>query len=105
MTIDDAFDIDAPLERVWALLKDVPRVATCIPNAELTEVNWVPVNCIPSPESPANRMTTRSSSVVWWRVAVDTSGPLSRDRPAPRKACATSIRASRPPPIATPPLC
>jgi uncharacterized protein len=38
VTIDDAFDIDAPLERVWALLKDVPRVATCIPNAEITEV-------------------------------------------------------------------
>ncbi|HTJ25379.1 MAG TPA: SRPBCC family protein [Candidatus Limnocylindria bacterium] len=38
MTIDDAFDVDAPLERVWAVLKDVPRVATCIPNAEITEV-------------------------------------------------------------------
>lgn len=38
MTIDDGFDIDAPVERVWALLKDVPRVATCIPNAEITEV-------------------------------------------------------------------
>ena len=37
MTIDDGFDVDAPLERVWALLKDVPRVATCIPNAEITE--------------------------------------------------------------------
>jgi hypothetical protein len=35
------------------------------PNIELTEVNWVPVNCIPSPESPANRITTLSSSVVW----------------------------------------
>ncbi|MDQ2858824.1 MAG: SRPBCC family protein [Candidatus Eremiobacteraeota bacterium] len=38
MIIDDAFDIDAPLERVWPVLKDVPRVATCIPNAEITEV-------------------------------------------------------------------
>lgn len=37
MTIDDGFDVDAPLERVWSLLKDVPRVATCIPNAEITE--------------------------------------------------------------------
>jgi carbon monoxide dehydrogenase subunit G len=36
--IDDAFEIDAPVERVWALLKDIPRVATCIPNAEITEV-------------------------------------------------------------------
>jgi carbon monoxide dehydrogenase subunit G len=36
--IDDSFEVDAPLERVWALLKDIPRVATCIPNAEITEV-------------------------------------------------------------------
>jgi len=38
VTIDDAFEVDAPLERVWPVLKDVPRVATCIPNAEITEV-------------------------------------------------------------------
>ncbi|MBD5633401.1 MAG: SRPBCC family protein, partial [Candidatus Eremiobacteraeota bacterium] len=38
MTIDDTFDIDAPLERVWPVLNDVPRVATCIPNATITEV-------------------------------------------------------------------
>jgi carbon monoxide dehydrogenase subunit G len=38
MIIDDAFDVAAPLDRVWALLKDIPRVATCIPNAELTEI-------------------------------------------------------------------
>lgn len=38
MTIDDSFEVDAPIDRVWALLKDIPRVATCIPNAEITEV-------------------------------------------------------------------
>ena len=74
------------------------RVAVSLPNSELTEVNWVPVSCIPSPESPAKRMTTRSSSVVWWRVAVDTFGPLSRDRPPPtvhlvRGARAPTLRA------------
>jgi uncharacterized protein len=36
--IDDAFEVDAPVERVWALLKDIPKVAACIPNAEVTEV-------------------------------------------------------------------
>ena len=41
------------------------RVAVSLPNRELTEVNWVPVSCMPSPESPAKRITTRSSSVVW----------------------------------------
>ena len=38
MIIDEGFDADAPLERVWALLKDIPTVARCIPNAEITEV-------------------------------------------------------------------
>ncbi|GAC1579036.1 MAG: carbon monoxide dehydrogenase subunit G [Candidatus Elarobacter sp.] len=38
MIIDDSFDVEAPVERVWPVLKDVPRVATCIPNAEITEI-------------------------------------------------------------------
>jgi len=38
VTIDDGFDIDAPVDRVWALLRDIPRVTTCIPRAEITEV-------------------------------------------------------------------
>jgi carbon monoxide dehydrogenase subunit G len=38
MIINDSFDVEAPLETVWSLLKDVPRVAPCIPNAKITEV-------------------------------------------------------------------
>ncbi len=38
MTIDDSFEVDAPVDRVWALLKDIPRVATCMPNVEITDV-------------------------------------------------------------------
>lgn len=38
MIIDDAFDVDAPIDRVWPVLRDIPRVATCIPRAEITEV-------------------------------------------------------------------
>ena len=38
MTIDDGFDVDAPIDRVWPVLRDIPRVATCIPRAEITEV-------------------------------------------------------------------
>jgi uncharacterized protein len=37
MTIDDSFEINAPIERVWPLLKDVPRVAACMPNARITD--------------------------------------------------------------------
>jgi uncharacterized protein len=36
--INDSFDVDAPVETVWALLKDVPRVAACIPNAKVTDI-------------------------------------------------------------------
>ena len=38
MIIDDGFDIAAPIDRVWTLLKDIPKVATCIPRAEVTDV-------------------------------------------------------------------
>lgn len=38
MIIDDGFDVAAPVDRVWAVLCDVPRVATCIPNAQITEI-------------------------------------------------------------------
>ena len=38
MIIDTSFEVDAPLERVWPVLKDIPKVAGCIPNAEVTEV-------------------------------------------------------------------
>ncbi|MBV8749961.1 MAG: SRPBCC family protein [Candidatus Eremiobacteraeota bacterium] len=38
MIIDDAFDVAAPLDRVWPVLKDIPKVAGCIPRAEITEV-------------------------------------------------------------------
>lgn len=38
MIIEDSFEVDAPVARVWPLLKDIPRVAQCIPNAEITEI-------------------------------------------------------------------
>src|SRR4051812_11396583 len=37
-------------------------VARSLPKTALTSVNRSPVSCIPSPESPANRMTTSSRS-------------------------------------------
>ena len=35
------------------------NVARSLPDSALTELNRSPVSCIPSPESPAKRMTTR----------------------------------------------
>jgi hypothetical protein len=37
------------------------RVDRSLPSNAVCEVKRSPVNCMPSPESPANRMTTRSS--------------------------------------------
>ena len=38
MIIEDEFEVDAPVDRVWNVLKDVPRVAGCIPGATITDV-------------------------------------------------------------------
>ena len=38
MIVEDEFTVDAPVERVWSVLKDIPRVASCIPGAEITDV-------------------------------------------------------------------
>ena len=38
MIIEDSFVVDAPVDRVWTLLKDIPRVTGCIPGAEITEI-------------------------------------------------------------------
>ena len=38
MKIEKTVEIDAPVEQVWALVNDVPRVAQCMPGAALTNV-------------------------------------------------------------------
>jgi carbon monoxide dehydrogenase subunit G len=38
MRIENAVEVDAPIERVWALVNDIPRVAPCMPGAALTGV-------------------------------------------------------------------
>ena len=37
MKLEQSFDVEAPLERVWATLIDVECVAPCLPGAEITE--------------------------------------------------------------------
>jgi carbon monoxide dehydrogenase subunit G len=36
--IEQNVEVDAPLDRVWALVTDVPRIAPCMPGAQLTNV-------------------------------------------------------------------
>lgn len=38
MRLENSFHVQAPPERAWELLLDVPRVIPCMPGAELTEV-------------------------------------------------------------------
>jgi len=38
MRIEQTVEVDAPIDRVWALVNDVPRVAPCMPGAALTKV-------------------------------------------------------------------
>ena len=37
MKLEQSFTVTAPLDRVWALLTDVERVAPCLPGARITE--------------------------------------------------------------------
>jgi carbon monoxide dehydrogenase subunit G len=38
MEFDDSFDVPLPPPKAWALLMDIPRIAPCMPGAELTEI-------------------------------------------------------------------
>jgi uncharacterized protein len=37
MKLEHSFDVEAPLERVWARLIDIEKVAPCLPGAEITD--------------------------------------------------------------------
>lgn len=37
MLIEDTFTVHTPVDRLWAFLQDVERIAPCMPGAELTE--------------------------------------------------------------------
>jgi carbon monoxide dehydrogenase subunit G len=39
MLIENEFDVAAPLDAVWKHMQDVPRIAPCMPGAELLDVN------------------------------------------------------------------
>jgi uncharacterized protein len=38
MEFDNSFDVPLPPERAWAVLMDIPRIAPCMPGAELSEI-------------------------------------------------------------------
>jgi carbon monoxide dehydrogenase subunit G len=38
LEFDNSFEVAAPMDRTWEILKDIERIAPCLPGAELTEV-------------------------------------------------------------------
>ena len=38
MEFDNSFDVPLAPEQAWKVLMDIPRIAPCMPGAELTEV-------------------------------------------------------------------
>jgi len=38
MEFDNSFEVPLPPARAWAVLMDIPRIAPCMPGAELTEI-------------------------------------------------------------------
>ena len=52
-------------------------VLMSLPKTAAVRVNWVPVSCMPSPESPAKRIVTRSSS---WTVGARSLVVVTRPR-------------------------
>src|SRR3982074_2665747 len=39
MLVENEFEVAAPLDQVWKHMQDVPRIAPCLPGAELIDVN------------------------------------------------------------------
>src|SRR5205807_2311864 len=39
MLIENEFEVAAPLEAVWKHMQNIPRIAPCLPGAELTAVD------------------------------------------------------------------
>ena len=38
MLIEDSFTVHTPVDRLWAFIQDVERIAPCMPGAELTDI-------------------------------------------------------------------
>jgi len=73
MEFDNAFDVPLPPAQAWAVLMDVPRVAPCMPGAELTE--------IVDPQNYKGRISVRLGPVALafaGRVEFDQVDPASR---------------------------
>ena len=85
MKLEHSFDVDAPLETVWAALIDVQRVAPCLPGAEVTDASdegtyngTFSVKIGPATASYRGTMTMEEVDEAAHRVAMRASGTDKR---------------------------
>lgn len=89
MLIENEFQVPAPIERVWAYLLHVERVAPCMPGAELTETiddsNWkgkVRIKLGPVSLSFAGTVTMLERDDDAHRVVLEATGMEQRGKGA-----------------------
>jgi carbon monoxide dehydrogenase subunit G len=85
MKLEQSFEVDAPLETVWAALVDVQRVAPCLPGAELTDASedgtyrgTFSVKIGPAKASYNGTMTMAEVDAAAHRVTMNASGTDKR---------------------------
>ena len=88
MEFDNSFDVPLSPAQAWSVLMDVPRIAPCMPGAELTEVV--------DPQNFGGKKTLAAIGQVVFtvdgrafrqeRLDRDAPRPWSRNAPAPVRA-------------------
>ncbi len=89
MLIENAFDVSAPIDRVWSYLLDVEKVVPCMPGAELTETiddrNWkgkVTIKLGPVSLTFAGKVTMEELDEAAHRAVLKASGMEQRGKGA-----------------------
>jgi hypothetical protein len=98
MLIENSFEVDAPIGRVWSYMLDVEKVVPCMPGAELTETidetHWkgkVIVKLGPVALSFAGKVEMQERDEVGHKVVLKGSGMEQRGKGAASATVTTSL--------------
>jgi carbon monoxide dehydrogenase subunit G len=101
MHIENTFEVDAPIDRVWSYLLDVERVVPCMPGAQLTETiddkNWkgkVTVKLGPVSLSFAGKVTMDELDEAGHRAVMKASGMEQRGKGAAQATITSTLEPS-----------